>query len=473
MKDSNRKAPAAAAPRENIMGTMPVAPLLARLSVPMMVSMLVQALYNVVDSIFVSQVSEAALTSVSLAFALQNVMIAVGVGTGVGVNAMLSKALGARDQQSADRAAENGLFLSWVSCAVFMLIGLFALPLYFGAQSTDAVIVQGGIDYLFVCCVFSQGLFLSLIQEKLLASTGRTQYAMLCQMTGAVANIILDPIFIFGYCGEYLSGTRGAAVATVIGQYLGAALGLYFNLRRNTEVHISFRGFRPHGPTIARIYEVGAPSIAMQCVGSVMVYLVNQILMAFSSTAVAVFGVYFKLQSFAFMPIFGLNNGMVPIISYNYGARRPDRVKKTIALSLIAAECIMLCGFAVFQFAPAQALGLFNASAQMLAIGEVALRIISFSFLLAGICIVLGSVFQALGRGMYSLYVSVGRQIVVLVPAAWLLSRLGRLELVWWAFPIAEAASLTLSLLFMAKVSRTIIRPMGLPEAQDGTDGAD
>ncbi len=473
MENSIEKQTGAPLGRENIMGTMPVGALLAKLSVPMMISMLVQALYNVVDSIFVSQVSEAALTSVSLAFALQNMMIAVGVGTGVGVNAMLSKSLGEKDQKSADRAAVNGLFLAWVSCAVFMLIGLFMLPLYFGAQSTDPTIVKGGIDYLFVCCVFSQGLFLSLLQEKLLASTGRTHYAMICQMTGAIANIILDPIFIFGYCGEFLSGTRGAAVATVLGQFLGAGVGLYFNLRKNPDIHISLKGFRPHLPTIGRIYAVGAPSIAMQCVGSVMVFFLNRILMAFSSTAVAVFGVYFKLQSFAFMPVFGLNNGMVPIISYNYGARRPDRVKETIRLAAFTAEAIMLLGFAVFQLFPDTALALFNASEQMLSIGEVALRIISISFLLAGLSVVFCSVFQALGNGLYSLYVSIGRQLVVLVPVAWVLSRFGRLELVWWSFPIAEAVSLTLCVIFMAVLDRKIIRPMARKDAAGGTNASE
>ena len=448
------------------MGTMPVGPLLLRLSVPMMLSMLVQALYNVVDSIFVSQVSEAALTAVSLAFALQNVMIAVGVGTGVGVNAMLSKALGAHDRETADRAAANGVFLAACSCAAAMLVGFFGLRLYFAAQSTDAQIVQDGIDYLFVCCVFSQGLFAATMMEKLLASTGRTASAMICQMTGAVLNIFLDPLFIFVYCGTFLSGTRGAAVATVIGQFAGAGLGLYFNLRRNPEIHLTLRGFRPHGPTIRRIYAVGAPSIAMQCVGSVMVFFLNRILMAFSSTAVAVLGVYFKLQSFAFMPIFGLNNGMVPIISYNYGARRPRRIRETIALSMGAAEAIMLAAFALLQLAPSALLSVFNASGRMLEIGDVALRTISFSFLAAGICVVCSSVFQALGHGMYSLYVSIGRQIVVLLPAAWLLSRLGRVEYVWWAFPIAEVVSLGLCVLFLRRCGRTILRPLEQEAAQ-------
>lgn len=447
--------------RENIMGTMAINPLLVKLSVPMMISMLVQALYNVVDSVFVSHVSEDALTAVSLAFSLQNIMIAVGVGTGVGVNALLSKSLGEKNQEQADRAAVNGLFLSACSCAVFMLIGFTCMNLYFSAQTNDANIIRQGVDYLSVCCIFSQGMFCAAMMEKLLASTGRTNYSMVSQLVGAVTNIVLDPIFIFGYCGEALSGTRGAAVATVVGQFCGAAVGAYFNFRKNPDIHIRIKGFRPDGRTIARVYTVGMPSIAMQCVGSVMTFGMNQILMAFSATAVAVFGVYFKLQSFVFMPIFGMNNGMVPIISYNYGARRPDRVKTTIRLAAMYAELIMLIGVLVFQFLPDKVLSIFAASDAMLAIGVPALRTISLSFLLAGVCVILSSVFQALGQGMFSLYVSVCRQLVVLLPVAFLLSRTGNVTNVWWAFPIAEVVSLTLSTCFMIYTNKKIIAPMG------------
>ena len=298
--------------RENIMGTMNINPLLVKLSVPMMVSMLVQALYNVVDSIFVSHVSESALTAVSLAFSLQNVMIAVGVGTGVGVNALLSKSLGEKNQERANTTAENGIFLALCSYVIFFVIGLTCMKPYFYAQTSDPDIALQGIRYLRVCSVFSLGLFLQTMGEKLLAATGRTNLSMTSQLIGAVVNIVLDPIFIFGYCGEALSGTTGAAVATVIGQFCGAGAAIFFNLKKNPDIQISFRGFRPSGEAIRRIYVVGLPSIAMQCVGSVMTFFMNQILMAFSATAVAVFGVYFKLQSFVFMPIFGLNNGMDP-----------------------------------------------------------------------------------------------------------------------------------------------------------------
>ena len=450
---------------ENIMGTMDVNPLLIKLSIPMMISMLVQALYNVVDSIFVARVSENALTAVSLAFSLQNLMFAVGIGTGVGVNALLSKSLGEKNQYRANKTAENGLFLALCSYLVFLVLGLTVVRPYFYAQTADADIAEQGIRYLTICCVLSLGMFMQVMNEKLLAATSRTTLSMISQLVGAVVNIILDPIFIFGYCGEALSGTTGAALATVIGQFCGAGVSFYLNLRKNPDIQLDFKGFRPSAEAIKRIYVVGLPSIAMQCVGSVMTFLMNQILMAFTATAVAVFGVYFKLQSFVFMPIFGMNNGMVPIISYNYGARKPERVKKTIRLSVFYAECIMLVGFCIFQFLPDKLLGLFAASDAMLAIGVPALRIICPHFLLAGAGIVLSSVFQALGNGVFSLTVSICRQLVVLIPAAWLLSRTGEVNMVWWAFIIAEVVSLALSLVFMARINRTVIVP--LSEKQD------
>ena len=449
---------------ENIMGTMDVNPLLIKLSIPMMISMLVQALYNVVDSIFVARVSENALTAVSLAFSLQNMMFAVGIGTGVGVNALLSKSLGEKNQYRANKTAENGLFLALCSYLVFLVLGLTVVRPYFYAQTADADIAEQGIRYLTICCVLSLGMFMQVMNEKLLAATSRTTLSMISQLVGAIVNIILDPIFIFGYCGEALSGTTGAALATVIGQFC-AGVSFYLNLRKNPDIQLDFKGFRPSAEAIKRIYVVGLPSIAMQCVGSVMTFLMNQILMAFTATAVAVFGVYFKLQSFVFMPIFGMNNGMVPIISYNYGARKPERVKKTIRLAVFYAECIMLVGFCIFQFLPDKLLGLFAAGDAMLAIGVPALRIICPHFLLAGAGIVLSSVFQALGNGVFSLTVSVCRQLVVLIPAAWLLSRTGEVNMVWWAFIIAEVVSLALSLVFMARINRTVIVP--LSEKQD------
>ena len=450
--------------QENIMGTMAINPLLIRLSVPMMISMLVQALYNVVDSIFVSHVSENALTAVSLAYSLQSVMFAVGIGTGVGVNALLSKSLGEKDQYRANKTAENGLFLALCSYLAFLVIGLTVVKPYFYAQTNDADIAQQGIRYLTVCCVLSFGMFMQVMNEKLLAATSRTNLSMISQLVGAIVNIILDPIFIFGYCGEALSGTTGAAVATVIGQFCGAGVSFFFNLKKNPDIQLDFSGFRPSGEAIKRIYIVGLPSIAMQCVGSVMTFFMNQILMAFSATAVAVFGVYFKLQSFVFMPIFGMNNGMVPIISYNYGARNPDRVKKTIKCAMCYAEGIMVIGFLLFQFAPDKLLGLFAASDAMLAMGEPALRTICFHFLLAGMSIILSSTFQALGNGMFSLIISVCRQLVVLLPAAYLLSLSGNVNMVWWAFVIAEFVSLVLSFVFFARLDKKIIAPLYSPE---------
>ena len=458
--ENNRPQTSPVMERENIMGTMEINPLLVKLSVPMMISMLVQALYNVVDSVFVSWVSEEALTAVSLAFSLQNMMIAVGVGTGVGVNAMLSKSLGEKNQKRANATAENGIFLSVCSFLVFLVIGITCIKPYFYAQTSDDAIALQGIRYLSVCCIFSLGLFTQTMGEKLLAATGRTQLSMISQLVGAVVNIILDPIFIFGYCGEALSGTTGAAVATVIGQFCGAGMTLYFNTRKNPDIQLDFKGFRPSAKAIGRIYTVGLPSIAMQCVGSLMTFGMNLILMAFSSTAVAVFGVYFKLQSFVFMPIFGLNNGMVPIISYNYGARRPERVRKTIRLAVCYAEGIMVLGFCIFEFFPGQVLGLFSASQAMLTIGIPAMRIICLHFLLAGTSIVLSSVFQALGNGLFSLIVSVCRQLFVLLPAAWLLARTGNVNNVWWAFLIAEIVSVLMSLAFYAHINKTIIVPL-------------
>lgn len=458
--ENNRPQTSPVMERENIMGTMEISPLLVKLSVPMMISMLVQALYNVVDSVFVSWVSEEALTAVSLAFSLQNMMIAVGVGTGVGVNAMLSKSLGEKNQKRANATAENGIFLSVCSFLVFLVIGITCIKPYFYAQTSDDAIALQGIRYLSVCCIFSLGLFTQTMGEKLLAATGRTQLSMISQLVGAVVNIILDPIFIFGYCGEALSGTTGAAVATVIGQFCGAGMTLYFNTRKNPDIQLDFKGFRPSAKAIGRIYAVGLPSIAMQCVGSLMTFGMNLILMAFSSTAVAVFGVYFKLQSFVFMPIFGLNNGMVPIISYNYGARRPERVKKTIRLAVCYAEGIMVLGFCIFEFFPGQVLGLFSASQAMLTIGIPAMRIICLHFLLAGTSIVLSSVFQALGNGLFSLIVSVCRQLFVLLPAAWLLAQTGNVNNVWWAFLIAEIVSVLMSLAFYAHINKTIIVPL-------------
>ena len=420
--------------------------------------MLVQALYNIVDSVFVSRLSENALNAVGLAFPVQNLMIAVATGTGVGINALLSKSLGEKKFERANLTASNGVFLGVCSAAVFALLGALFSRTFFLVQTDVAEIVDGGAAYIQVCTVCSFGLFIAISIERLLQATGRTVYSMITQMVGAVINIIFDPIFIFGLG----MGVVGAAWATVLGQVAGAALGVWFNARRNPEITLSFRRFRPSGDIIRRIYSVGIPSIIMASIGSVMTFGMNRILIGFTTTATAVLGVYFKLQSFVFMPIFGLNNGMVPIVAYNFGARKPERMVKTVKLSVLYAVGIMVLGFAAFQLLPGPLLSIFEASDYMLSIGETALGVISFHFLLAGFSIVASSTFQALGHGVLSLVISLVRQLVVLLPAAWLLSLSGRLELVWWAFPLAELFSAALCAVFLRYVYRKEIVPLGM-----------
>ena len=447
--------------KENKMGVMPVNQLLISMSLPMMLSMLVQALYNIVDSIFVSRIDENALTAVSLAFPVQTLMIALGAGTGVGINALLSRSLGEKDFDKANKTAVNGVFLAAMSYIVFLLVGIFVVSPFYLSQTKDAQIVAYGKQYLTIICCCSFGMYTQFVFERLLQSTGKTFYTMITQGVGAIINIILDPVFIFGYLGVPRMGVAGAAVATVIGQIIAGILALIINIMKNTEIKLQFHGFKPNVSIIGQIYQVGIPSIIMQAIGSVMTYGMNQILLAFTSTAAAVFGVYFKLQSFIFMPVFGLNNGMVPIIAYNYGAGKKDRLIKTIKLSVLYAVCLMVIGFIVFQVFPGQLFVLFEASETMLAIGIPALRIISVSFLLAGFCIICGSVFQALGNGVYSMIVSIARQLVVLLPVAYLLSLTGNVIYVWWAFPIAELMSVILSSAFLIRIYNKVIKKVG------------
>lgn len=447
--------------KANKMGTMPVNKLLVSMSLPMMVSMLVQALYNIVDSIFVSRIDENALTAVSMAFPIQSLMIAIGVGTGVGVNALLSRSLGEKDYGKVDRTAVNGVFLSAVSYLLFLVVGILAVTPFYLSQTKDAQIIAYGKQYLTIICCCSFGMYTQFIFERLLQSTGKTIFTMVTQGTGAIINIILDPIFIFGYFGIPRMGVAGAAVATVAGQIVAGVFAIIINEKKNTDVKLNFKGFRPDKKVIGEIYKVGIPSIIMQAIGSVMTYGMNRILISFNSTAVAVFGVYFKLQSFIFMPIFGLNNGMVPIIAYNYGAKEKDRMVKTLKLSVFYAIGIMVLGFLVFQLFPAPLFSLFDASEMMLSIGVPALRAISFSFLFAGFCIVCGSLFQALGNGVYSMVISIARQLVVLLPAAYLLSLSGKVQYVWWAFPIAELVSLSMTVFFLFRINRDVIRHIG------------
>ena len=449
------------AARENKMGVMPVNKLLISMAVPMMISMLVQALYNVVDSIFVSRIDEFALTAVGLAFPLQNLLIAFAVGFGVGLNALISRALGEHDQQRANRIASTGFALEMLSYLIFLVIGLFFAETFAAAQidenipAEDAEIIIGyTVEYLRIVLICSFGVFLEIGFERLLQSTGKTTWSMITQLIGAVFNIIFDPILIFGYLGFPKMGIAGAAAATVAGQILAAICAFFINRRVNHELHLSFIKYPPSLRAALEISRISIPSIVMSSISSVMTFFMNRILMGFTSTAAAVFGVYFKLQSFVFMPVFGLNNGMVPIIGYNYGARKPERIHKTIKLAMIYATAIMLLGFAIFQLLPGTLLGFFEASEDMLRIGRPALSIISVSFLLAGVSIICSSACQAFGFGMYSLYISVARQLIVLVPVAWLMSLTGRLDSVWWSFPIAELVSLGGGLLMLRHVLR-------------------
>lgn len=441
-------------PQENKMGTMPIGRLLASMATPMMISMLVQAFYNVVDSVFVSQLGEDALNAVSLAFPLQQLMIAVCGGTAVGMNALLSRSLGEKNFDKANKIANSGVFLFLCSAVVFTLIGIFLSRPFFLAQTDVEQIVDYGTDYASVCLGCSLGVCSQFCFEKLLQSTGKTTHSMIAQLIGAVINIILDPILIFGLLGMPKLEVLGAAIATVAGQIVAALVAIAFNIKCNKEIHITTRLIRWDKVIAKEIYKIGLPSIIMQSIGSVMTFTMNKILIAFTTTATAVFGSYFKLQSFVFMPIFGLNNGMVPIIAYNYGARRYDRVKKTITISIVSAISIMFIGFMAFELIPHVLLSFFNASEGMLEIGVPALRIIGTHYLFAGFCIIAGSVCQAIGKPIYSLIVSVCRQLLVLLPVAWLLSLTGRLELVWFAFPIAECVSLILSSIYLSKTMR-------------------
>lgn len=446
--------------KENKMGFMPIKKLLISMSVPIMISMLVQALYNVVDSIFVAQISEDALTAVSLAFPIQNLIIAVAVGTGVGINALLSRTLGEKDSQKANSTANNGILLGLLSYVIFLIFGLFFSRAYFTSQTSDTQIIRYGVSYLSIICIGSIGTFVQITFERLLQSTGKTFYTMITQGTGAIINIILDPILIFGYFGMPKMGTTGAAVATIIGQIVAAILAIIFNIVANKEISINKKDFRPNLSIIKGIYSVGIPSIVMMAITSVTTYGINNILIKFSSTAIAVFGVYFKLQSFVFMPVFGLNNGMVPILAYNYGAKKRKRLIETVKLSIIYALYIMIIGLALIQIFPEKILALFNASEDMLSIGVPALRIISLSYIFAGVSIVSSAVYQAFGNGLLSLISAASRQLLVLLPAAYVLSLSGKIDLIWWSYPIAEIISLALSIVFLKYIYDKQLGPM-------------
>ena len=446
---------------ENKMGVMPVKQLIISMSLPMMISMLVQALYNVVDSIFVAKISEDALTAVTLAFPMQNLMIALASGTGVGINSLLSRSLGEKKFDRSDAAANTGIMLTILNFVIFLIAGIVGTRAFIASQTSDVAIIEDGAVYLGIVTTLSLGLFCQVTFERLLQSTGRTVYSMISQLTGAVINIIFDPIMIFGLLGCPAFGVAGAAYATVLGQTVAAVVGLVLNLKYNHDIKIKLSSIiKPKADIVGQIYMVGVPSILMMSIGSVMTYLMNQILIVFSTTAAAVFGVYFKLQSFFFMPIFGMNNGVIPVLAYNYGARNRKRIDDALKFAFALAITIMLVGTIVFELIPGVLLQMFDASDDMLAIGIPALRIIAVHFPVAAASIVMGSIFQAFAKSIYSLFVSIGRQLVVLIPVAYLLSLTGNLNAVWFAFPIAEVVSFILSLTFFRIVYRSTVEKM-------------
>lgn len=449
--------------KENKMGTMPVSKLLISMSLPMILSMLVQALYNVVDSIFVAKINEAALTAVSLAYPIQNLMIAIVSGTCVGMNSLLSRNLGEKKYESANLAARNGIFLGIMSFIIVAVLGGFGSDFYMATQTNDSQIRIYGTQYLRIVTTLSFGVFLAITFSRILQSTGKMVHAMIAQTAGAVTNIILDPIFIFGLFGFPKMEVVGAAIATVIGQCVEMILTIIFNLKFNRELHLNMKGFRPNKQIIGTIYKVGIPSSVMMSISSIMVFFMNKILMAFSATAVAVFGVYFKLQSFIFMPIIGLNNGLIPIVAFNYGARQKQRILDTMKLSVGIATGFMMFGIGLFQFAPTQLLGFFDASEQMLELGIPALRIISIHFVFAGFNIITSSIFQALGNGVYSLLISVIRQLVVILPVAYIFSIMFGLSSVWWSFIIAEVVAVLMNIFLFIRIKKEKIDPLATP----------
>lgn len=456
--------------KENKMGVRPVGRLLFTMALPMALSMLVQALYNVVDSAFVAKISDVnqdALNAVSLAFPVQNIMIGVATGIAVGVNALLSRSLGEKNQDEVNRAALNGLFLAACGMCLAALFGIFGAEAFMRSQTHNQAVIDYGTTYIRIITIASFGIFGEIIFERLLQSTGRTVYTLVTQGTGAIINIILDPILIFGLCGMPRMEVAGAAVATVIGQIVAFVLALILNHRKNTDVHLKLRGFRPEGLMIRRILGIGVPSMIMVAIGSLMYYGFNRILMRFEAVEVglgevgtAVFGAYFKLQSFIFMPVFGINNAVLAISAYNYGARKPKRIMQVTRCGAFGAMCLMLLGVLAFQLFPEKLLALFNANEKMLSVGIPALRRLSLPFVFAGPCIIFGGVFQALGKSVYSMITSLARQIIVLLPAAYLLSLTEDISSVWFAFPIAEIASLAVSIVMMLTLYRKKIKPL-------------
>lgn len=451
--------------RENKMGTMPIGKLLANMAVPMILSMLVQALYNVIDSIYISRYSESAVTALGLAFPVQNVQIGLAVGIGVGVNSLLSKSLGEGNREKANRTAGNGIFLALIATALFMVFGFFGVKPYYEMQGASQQIVESGIAYTSICCIFTMGIYFEILFERMLQATGRTLHTMITQGVGAVVNIALDPVFIFGAeaLGIPAMGAAGAAIATVLGQWMAAILALIFNWKLNPDVQLSMRNILPKGDVIRPILTVGVPSMIMNSVSSVMNFSMNQILLGFETVgeiATGVFSIYYKLQSFFFMPLFGLNNATISIVAYNYGARDPKRIVKTLKIACGTALSFMVLGCLAFVLIPQVLLGIFELSPTFVELGKTALRIIGLHYPMAAICIALGASFQALGNGIYSTITSLCRQMLALLPVAYFLSLSGDVNMVWWAFPIAELVSLAATTFFFNRIYRQKIKPM-------------
>ncbi len=444
------------------MGTMPVQKLLITMSLPMVISMFVQAMYNLIDSIFVAQINKDALTAVNMSFPMQSLMIAFQTGLGVGMNAAVSRLLGEKKPREAGRAAVHGLILTLVNYIIFLTVGLTLLPLFFNMQSKSIAVIDYGIEYLTVICCFSFGLFFQICFERFLQATGKTVYSMIMQGIGAFVNIFLDPVFIFGVktLGIPAMGVRGAAIATVVGQCISCALGAFLHFRMNHDLKLEFKGFRLEWDMVRKIYSVGIPSIVMSALMSVMTYCMNIILKGYEETAATAFGVYFKLQSFVVMPVFGMNNGIVPIIAYNYGARKGGRIVKTIKLGVVYATATMLIGFALFQLLPEFFLSFFNPDEELIRLGIPALRTLSFSFFFIGGSIVMTSAFQALGNGVWSLLVFIVRLLVPALPLAAVLGMIGGTSAIWIALPVSDLCGLLLSAVLMRKMYKKTIKPM-------------
>ncbi len=449
--------------RSRMLGEMPMGKLVPKVSVPIMISMLVQALYNVVDSVFVAKYDANALTAVNLVFPIQQLMIALATGLGVGINSLISRKLGEKRHDEAVQAAKTGMVMEALSSGLFILLGLFLSPMLMRFFTDDASLQQLGVTYMTIVCAVSMGSFMAITFERMLQATGNTVCSMAVQLSGAVVNIILDPIMIFGLLGMPAMGIAGAAWATVIGQIFSALLGLVLNQKKNPELKLDVHGWKPEKHMMGSILTVGLPSTVMSAISSLLTVLMNQILIAYGAVAVNVLGVYFKLQSFVFMPVFGLSNGMVPIVAYNYGARLRRRVYSAIKVALVFAAVIMTIGMLLFLLVPETLLSMFESDgpSQLTALGAPALRIISLSFVLAAVGITLSTTFQAVGKGAYSLIMSLCRQLIVLLPAAWILSNLGGLNAIWWAFPIAEVVSLVICLALYRKCDRELLKPLG------------